>query len=43
MPPKEASPYQKTIRTPNTDFEMRANLPKKEPVLLQQWEEMAPL
>lgn len=31
--------YKSTLNMPNTDFEMRGNLAKKEPVILKQWEE----
>ena len=29
--------YNKTINLPQTDFPMRAGLPKKEPELLERW------
>lgn len=32
-----AQDYNSTINLPKTDFEMRAGLPKKEPVLLEDW------
>jgi isoleucyl-tRNA synthetase len=31
--------YDATLNLPQTDFPMRANLPKKEPEILQFWEE----
>lgn len=31
--------YKETLNLPKTDFPMRANLPKKEPELLREWEE----
>ncbi|MEE3488715.1 MAG: isoleucine--tRNA ligase [Bulleidia sp.] len=31
--------YKSTLQMPDTDFEMRGNLAKKEPVILKQWEE----
>ncbi len=31
--------YNKTIRLPQTDFPMRAGLPKREPEMLREWEE----
>ncbi|MEE8808226.1 MAG: isoleucine--tRNA ligase [Lactimicrobium sp.] len=31
--------YKSTLNMPNTDFEMRGNLAKKEPGILKQWEE----
>ncbi len=31
--------YKSTLNMPNTDFEMRGNLARKEPVILKQWEE----
>ncbi len=32
--------YKDTLLMPNTPFEMRGNLPKKEPLLQEKWEEM---
>jgi len=32
--------YKKTINLPKTDFSMKANLPKKEPIILEKWSEM---
>ena len=32
--------YNKTINLPQTDFPMRAGLPKREPDMLQRWNEM---
>ena len=32
--------YGKTLNLPQTDFPMRGNLPKKEPEILDKWEEM---
>ena len=32
--------YKDTLQMPNTTFEMRGNLPKKEPGIQQKWEEM---
>ncbi|MFV0425277.1 MAG: isoleucine--tRNA ligase [Bacilli bacterium] len=32
--------YKDTLLMPQTDFEMRGNLPKKEPIMQKQWEEM---
>ena len=34
-----AQDYNSTINLPKTDFEMRAGLPKKEPVMLKDWED----
>tara|TARA_B100002003_G_C14148531_1_gene552341 strand:+ start:532 stop:3357 length:2826 start_codon:yes stop_codon:yes gene_type:complete len=34
------SDYKKTINLPKTDFPMRANLAKREPGILQRWEEL---
>ena len=34
-----AQDYNKTINLPKTEFPMRANLPKREPSILQKWEE----
>ena len=34
-----AQDFNKTINLPSTKFEMRAGLPKKEPKLLQDWQE----
>ncbi len=31
--------YQKTLQLPKTDFPMRANLPKREPKMLEEWEQ----
>ena len=31
--------YKDTLHMPKTDFEMRGNLPKKEPDILKRWEE----
>ena len=31
--------YKQTLLMPRTDFEMRGNLPTKEPNILKQWEE----
>lgn len=33
--------YKKTINLPSTDFPMKANLPQREPKILQLWDEMA--
>ena len=32
--------YDKTLNLPKTDFPMRGGLPKKEPEILAQWEEI---
>ena len=32
--------YKKTVRLPQTDFPMKAGLPKREPELLQRWADM---
>ena len=32
--------YNATVNLPKTDFPMRAGLPKREPAMLQAWEEM---
>ena len=32
--------YNKTINLPKTDFPMRAGLPKREPEMLQRWNDM---
>ena len=32
--------YSKTILLPRTDFPMKAQLPKREPVLLKRWSEL---
>ncbi len=32
--------YNTTINLPKTEFSMRAGLPKKEPLILEKWEEM---
>ena len=34
-----AQDYNATLNLPQTDFQMRAGLPKKEPVMLADWEE----
>ena len=31
--------YKDTLHMPNTEFEMRGNLPNKEPDILKKWEE----
>ena len=31
--------YNQTLNLPSTDFPMRANLPKREPEMLREWEE----
>ena len=31
--------YKDTLQMPNTGFEMRGNLPSKEPAILQKWED----
>jgi isoleucyl-tRNA synthetase len=31
--------YRDTLNLPKTDFPMKADLPKKEPVILKEWEE----
>ena len=31
--------WKETLQMPNTDFEMRGNLPKKEPLILKKWED----
>ncbi len=31
--------YKETLNLPVTDFPMRGNLPKREPEMLEQWEE----
>ena len=36
---KKDSVYQKTLQLPVTDFPMRGNLAKREPVMLEKWEE----
>ncbi|SNY92430.1 Isoleucyl-tRNA synthetase [Cohaesibacter sp. ES.047] len=36
----EARDYSKTLYLPQTDYPMRAGLPKNEPKILQRWEEM---
>ena len=38
--PKMAQDYTKTLNLPKTSFEMRANLPQREPKILEKWEEM---
>ena len=35
--PKAKSQYDSTLHLPKTLFEMRAGLPKKEPVMLEDW------
>ncbi len=35
----EKSDYQQTLQLPKTEFPMRANLPKREPDMLKQWQE----
>src|SRR5215813_1625354 len=35
-----ATDYRPTVFLPKTDFPMRADLPKREPLILQRWEEM---
>ena len=32
--------YKSTVFLPRTDFPMRANLPAREPALLERWQEM---
>ena len=32
--------YKDTLLMPKTEFEMRGNLPKKEPVYVQRWQDM---
>ena len=32
--------YKDTLHMPNTAFEMRGNLPRKEPGIQQRWEQM---
>ena len=32
--------YKTTLKLPNTDFPMKANLPKREPEMLKHWEEI---
>ena len=34
-----AQDYNKTLNLPDTAFSMRAGLPKKEPEMLQQWDQ----
>ena len=34
------SDYKDTLNLPNTDFAMKANLPSKEPKMIEFWEEM---
>ena len=36
---KNKSQYDSTLNLPKTLFEMRAGLPKKEPVMLQDWDD----
>ena len=36
---EEDMDYKQTLHMPQTDFEMRGNLAKKEPGILKQWEE----
>ncbi len=31
--------YKNTLNLPQTDFSMQAGLPKKEPVMLEKWEQ----
>ena len=33
-----AQDYKKTLNLPETEFAMQAGLPKREPVMLEQWE-----
>ena len=35
----EEKDYGKTLNLPKTDFQMRANLPTKEPIILKRWED----
>ncbi len=37
---KQATDYSSTLNLPNTDFPMRAGLPKKEPEIIARWNEM---
>ena len=39
-PQAPARDYSKTLNLPQTDFPMRAGLPKREPLLLERWETM---
>lgn len=39
MSDKNANPYKSTLNLPSTDFPMRGDLPKREPVTLARWEE----
>ena len=32
--------YKDTLLMPKTDFEMRGNLTKKEPLIIEKWEKM---
>ncbi len=32
--------YKDTLLMPKTEFEMKGNLPKKEPVIQEKWEEL---
>ena len=32
--------YKDTLQMPKTDFEMRGNLPTKEPGILEKWEKL---
>ena len=35
----DANPYKSTLHLPATDFPMRGDLPKREPIALAQWEQ----
>ena len=37
---KNKSQYDSTLNLPKTLFEMRAGLPKKEPVMLKDWDDI---
>ncbi|QOW18821.1 isoleucine--tRNA ligase [Lysobacter ciconiae] len=39
MSDKNANPYKSTLNLPSTDFPMRGDLPKREPLTLARWEE----
>ncbi len=39
-PDKQSPDYSKTLYLPQTDFPMRAGLPKKEPEILARWAQM---
>lgn len=39
MSDKNANPYKSTLNLPSTDFPMRGDLPKREPVTLARWEQ----